>query len=301
MIHPKKLQWVYLIELKCKFYQWLCLLAKFAASHLLLVIQFVTLTTDYGLSDPYVAALKGQLLRQKPSLQLIDVAHNISKYNLQQAAYVLKNAFHFFPDGTLHLLDVSSTQSEGGEFMLFEFEGHYFVVPDNGICSLLTQNALIKPFLVPQGGRGSVYSFSLLRDVLPALQPFLEGESPESVFGTAFENYEILTPFLPALSGNNLHGRILHVDSYENLITNIDRAIFKKLVGKEGNFVIHLKKRLNHENQVTKLVNSYEEVALSEIACFFGHNNLLQIALRGANASGLLGLKVGDPIFIEKT
>lgn len=265
------------------------------------VIQFVTLTTDYGLSDPYVAALKGQLLRQKPSLQLIDVAHNISKYNLQQAAYVLKNAFHFFPDGTLHLLDVSSTQNDQGEFLLFEFEGHYFVLPDNGICSLITHNAHIKPFLVPQGGRSSIYSFSLLRDVLPALQAFIEGGTPEELYGQPYEQYEQLTPLLPALNGSNLHGRILHVDSYENLITNIDRAIFKKLVGKEGNFIIHLKKRLNHENQVTKLVNSYEEVALSEIACFFGHNNLLQIALRGANASGLLGLRVGDPIFIEKT
>lgn len=265
------------------------------------MIQFVTLTTDYGLSDPYVAALKGQLLRQKPGLQLIDVAHNISKYNLQEAAYVLKNAFHFFPDGTLHLMDVSTTQSDNGEFMLFKFEGHYFVTPNNGVCSLLTHNAPIQPYLVPQGGRSSIHSFSLLRDVLPALHDFLHGTKADELYDQHIVDYEIMTPLLPVISGDSLHGRVIHVDSYENIITNVDRATFKKLVGKDGGFIIHLKKRLNHENKVSRLVNSYEEVGLSEIACFFGHNNLLQIALRGSNASGLLGLKANDPIFIEKT
>lgn len=265
------------------------------------MIQYVTLTTDYGLSDPYVAALKGQLLRQKPGLQLIDVAHNISKYNLQEAAYVLKNAFHFFPDGALHLLDVSTTQNDDGDFMLFAYEGHYFVLPNNGICSLITNNAPISPYLVPQGGRGKVYSFGLLRDVLPALQEFLNGSSMEELYGVPLNNYEVMTPLLPVISGDNLHGRVIHIDSYENVITNVDRASFKKFLGKDADFVIHLKKRLRHENKVSRLVNSYEEVALSEIACFFGHNNLLQIALRGSNAAGLLGLKVNDPIFIERT
>lgn len=265
------------------------------------MIQFITLTTDYGLSDPYVAAVKGQLYRQLPGVQLVDVAHNISKYNLQQAAYTLKNAFHFFPDGSLHLLDVSSTQTDNPEFILFAFEGHYFVMPDNGVCALITENAALQPYIVPQGGRPHSYPFSLLSDVLPALQPFLKGEKPEHLFGEPHLQYQQLTHLLPVNSGDNLQGRVLYVDSYENVITNIDRNTFKKWLGKNSNYIIHLRKRKNHENQVTRLVNSYEDVALTDIACFFGHNNLLQIAIRGGNASGLLGLRIGDAVFIEKT
>lgn len=300
MVRSEKFERINGIKLKCKFYQWLCLLAKFAASQPLPVIKYITLTTDYGLSDPYVAAVKGQLYRQLPGVQLVDVAHNISKYNLQQAAYALKNAYHFFPDGSLHLLDVSSTHSDKAEFILFAFEGHYFVTPDNGICALITENAALKPFIVPQGGRPHAYPFSLLSDVLPALQPFLMGEKPELLYGEAISSYQELTHLLPVSSSDNLQGRVVYVDSYENVITNIDRNTFKKWLNKGDNYTIHLRKRRSHENQVTRLVNSYEDVQLTDIACFFGHNNLLQIAIRGGNASGLLGLKIGDPIYIEK-
>lgn len=264
------------------------------------VIQYITLTTDYGLSDPYLAAVKGHLYRQKPGIQLVDVAHNISKYNLQEAAYALKNAFHFFPDGSLHLLDVASTQIDHADFILFAFEGHYFVMPDNGICSLITENAALTPYIVPQGGKPIANSFSLLSDVLPALQPFLMGENPADLYGEPYTTYRELTHLLPVSSGNTLQGRATYIDAYENVITNIDRNTFKKWIGKSNDYIIHLRKRRSHENQVTRLVNSYEDVNLTDIACFFGHNNLLQIAIRGGNASGLLGLRVGDPIIIEK-
>jgi S-adenosyl-L-methionine hydrolase (adenosine-forming) len=265
------------------------------------VIQHITLTTDYGLSDAYVAALKGQLLRQHPAAQLIDISHNISKYNLQQAAYVLKNAYHFFPDGSLHLLDVSNFNLDPAEYMLFAFDGHFFVMPDNGLASLLTQNAHLRTYLVPANGRTALHSFSMLNDVLPALQPFLTGASLEEVYGPANEHYHMLMPFLPAISGNNLNGVVLHIDGYENLITNVDRAYFNSFMKGSNDFTIHLKRKINHENRVNQLVNSYEEVAPGNIACFFGHNNLLQIAIRGGNAASLLGLRMGDPIFIEKS
>jgi S-adenosylmethionine hydrolase len=264
------------------------------------VIKYITLTTDYGLSDAYVAALKGQLLRQHPAAQLFDISHNISKYNLQQAAYVLKNAYHFFPDGTLHLVDVSNFNINAAEYMLFAFDGHYFVLPDNGLASLLTQNASLRTYLVPANGRTALHSFSMLNDVLPALQPFFTGSSMDDAYGPANEHYHMLMPFLPAISGNNLNGVVLHIDSYENLITNIDRPYFNSFMKGSGDFTIHLKRKVNHENRVTQIVTSYENVAPGNIACFFGHNNLLQIAIRGGNAASLLGMRVGDPVFIEK-
>lgn len=240
-------------------------------------------------------------MRQQPGIQLVDIAHNISKYNLQQAAYVLKNAYHFFPDHSLHLLDVASISHYSSEFIYFSFNEHHFIMPDNGICSLITENALLSPYIIPASGRPKPHAFSLLIDVLPALQPILQGENAAQVLGEVHVNYNQLTPLLPAITGDNLQGRVIHVDAYENVITNIDRQTFRRLTKGNNGFIIHLKKKYQHENRVEQLVNSYEEVGPGEIACFFGHNNLLQISIRGGNASGLLGLRVDDPIFIEKT
>jgi S-adenosyl-L-methionine hydrolase (adenosine-forming) len=265
------------------------------------VIKHITLTTDYGLHDAYVAAVKGQLLRQHPAALLIDISHNISKYNLQEAAYLLKNAYHFFPDGSLHLVDVSNYNLPAVDFMLFAHEGHHFVMPNNGLASLLTENAYLDFYLVPANGRAALHPFALLNDLLPAIQPFLQGQSAEELYGPPANDYHMLMPLLPATSGNNLNGVVLHIDGYENIITNIDRPYFNRFVKPNEAFTIHLKRKVNHENRVTRLVDSYEDVAPGDIACFFGHNNLLQISVRGGNAASLLGMRVNDPIFIEKS
>jgi S-adenosylmethionine hydrolase len=264
------------------------------------VTNCITLTTDYGLSTSYVAAVKGQLIRQNPGLLLVDIAHNINKYNLQDAAFVLKNAYHFFPDKTLHLVDVSSLANEPAEFIYFEWSNHHFIMPDNGIASLLTNNDSLTTFVIPNGGRPVLHPFSFLNDVLPAIYPLLQGESPLELFGPGQKQYFQLTNLLPFISGDTLQGKVMYIDDYENIITNIDRKIFKSLIKNDGQMIIHLKKRYNHQNRVDKLVSSYEEVRAGEIACFFAHNNLLEISIRGGKAASLLGLRVDDPIFIEK-
>ncbi len=261
----------------------------------------ITLTTDYGLSDPYLAAVKGQLMRQQAGIQITDIAHNISKYNLQEAAYVLKNAYHFFPDGCLHMLDVVGLQKEAVEFIYFEYDKHAFVMPDNGICALLTDNAPLQVYTITQSIQNGSSSFGLLSEVLPAIHPLLNQQKPEELFGPPHADYKLLTGIYPAIQGDMLTGYVLYIDAYENIVTNIDRNSFRRLFKGKSGFTIFLKRSINHENSINQLVNSYEDVDPGEIACYFGYNNLLQIAIRGGKAARLLGLKVNDPILIEKS
>ncbi len=103
-------------------------------------MPLLTLTTDYGLRDPYVAMLRGRLLSRFPHWRTEDISHNISKYDLVEAVYVLKTAFPFFPPGTVHLLDVGyrskNQENPWPSFIVVRYQGHWFALPDQGLLPL---------------------------------------------------------------------------------------------------------------------------------------------------------------------
>jgi len=258
------------------------------------LIDYLTLTTDYGLNDPYPAMLRGSILTARPSVQLIDITHSISKFNIREAAYVLKNCYSFYPTGSLHLVDVSSSQINSRDFLFFAHNSHFFLLPDNGICSLLTDNAFIEPrrIEVPITHKGG---FDLLTHVLPQLLAS-KNQLPED-FGPVDEHYAMFTPTFPSLQGNRLMGRVQYIDSYRNVITNIDRAFFERHVKRD--YIIYLKRSHKGGDTITQIVHHFGEVDPGDIAGFFGQNDFLQIAMHGGNAADLLGLRIDDAIMIE--
>lgn len=258
------------------------------------MIDYLTLTTDYGLNDPYLAMLRGSILSARPTVRLVDVSHNVHKFNIREAAYVLKSCYSYYPAGTLHVVDVSSFQITGRDFLLFAFNAHYFLVPDNGICSLLTENGFIEPRRMAvaadqQGG------FDLLTAVLPRL--LTEKELNPANFGPAVDDYAMFTPTFPSLQGNRIMGKVQYIDSYRNVISNIDRAFFEQHVKRD--YIIYLKKSHRGGDEINRILSHYGDDEPGEIVAFFGQNNYLQIAVHGGNAADLLGLRVDDAIMIE--
>ena len=100
-------------------------------------MPIVTFTSDFGLNDYYVALIKGSMLSENPSLNIIDISHNINNYDIVQAAFILKNAFESFPKGTIHILSVNSFYNKKQKFLAIRYNEHYFIGPDNGVFSLL--------------------------------------------------------------------------------------------------------------------------------------------------------------------
>ena len=100
-------------------------------------MQIVTLTTDFGQKDYYAAVLKGAILSKNPTLNIVDISHNINNYDIVQAAYIFKNAWKAFPKGTIHLISVGESLSLDSGLIAFPFEKHFFVGPNNGIFSLV--------------------------------------------------------------------------------------------------------------------------------------------------------------------
>ena len=100
-------------------------------------MAIITLTSDYGNRDYFTAAIKGALLSETPNAQIIDISHEISPFNIQEAAYILKNAYVHFPKGTIHMIGIDSEASTNKLHIACKFDGHYFIGADTGIFSLM--------------------------------------------------------------------------------------------------------------------------------------------------------------------
>src|SRR5690606_39703484 len=97
----------------------------------------ITLTTDLGHKDFYQAALKGSLLSLLPAVRIVDISHDIAPFDLQQAAFIIKNSYHYFPKKTVHLIGVDSVYNKDTRYLAMKYKGYYFIGADNGIFSLI--------------------------------------------------------------------------------------------------------------------------------------------------------------------
>ena len=100
-------------------------------------MRVITLTTDLGHRDFYQAALKGSIISLLPDVRLVDISHEIPSFNIQNAAFILQNAYHYFPKETVHLIGIDTIFQEGGRYIAMKYDGHYFVGADNGIFSIM--------------------------------------------------------------------------------------------------------------------------------------------------------------------
>ena len=100
----------------------------------------ITLTTDFGLKDPSVGSVKGAILGLMPEVNVVDITHSISPFNIPEAAYVIKGAYKSFPQGTVHIIGVDSELSPENKHIALSLDGHFFVCANNGIMSMLSNH-----------------------------------------------------------------------------------------------------------------------------------------------------------------
>ena len=106
-------------------------------------MSIITLTTDFGTKDHFVGAVKGAIYSELPDAKIVDITHHVSPFNITETAYIIKNSYKSFPDGTIHIIGVDSELSNENKHIALEIDNHYFICPDNGVISMITSE--IKP------------------------------------------------------------------------------------------------------------------------------------------------------------
>lgn len=253
----------------------------------------ITLTTDLGNSDFYQAALKGSLLSLYPEVRIIDITHNVPSFDIQHAAFILGNAYPYFPKGTVHLIGIDSVYSDNTKFLALAYKGHYFVGTDNGIFSLMFAEdpREIVELNIMQDLK---YLHFPLTDIFSKAACHLAKEGALKDIGDPVQSIVQRTLIQPVVEMNVLKGSIIYIDAFGNAITNISKELFNT-EQRGRDFMVHFKRN----ESINQLSWHYNEVPEGEKLCLFGISNLLEIAINKGNASKLLGLAQGEIIRIE--
>lgn len=253
----------------------------------------ITLTTDLGYTDFYQAALKGSLLSLYPEVRIVDISHHVPSFDIQSAAFVLRNAYPYFPKGTVHLVGIDSVFNDDTKYIALQYKGHYFVGTDNGIFSLMFDS---KPSEIVELNimQDLKYLHFPLTDIFSKAACHLAKGGKLKEIGDPISSVLDRTLIQPVIEKNSLKGSVIYVDSFGNVISNISKELFNQSQ-KGRQFTVHFRRN----ESINQLSWHYNEVPEGEKLCLFGISNYLEIAINKGNASGLLGLKQGDIIRVE--
>ena len=193
-------------------------------------MAIITLTTDFGMKAHFVGAVKGALYSEIPEANIVDISHNISPFNVMEAAYVIQNAFGSFPKGTIHVVGVDSELNPENTHLAMLLNGHYFVCANNGILSMICNEMNPDQIVEINIHDKIVGSFPVL-DVFVKVAAHIARGGTLEVIGKAIETVKPIkniTPFVSSDS-NQLIGNVIFIDRYDNVITNIKKSFFEAL------------------------------------------------------------------------
>ncbi len=263
-------------------------------------MRVITLTSDLGTTDYYVAAVKGALYRQVPDIQIVDISHHIGAFDTRQAAYILRGCWKEFPKGTIHIVGVNSELTLENKHVIIEHKGHYFIGGDDGLHSLLFDHVPDNKFELNLTQDTDESTFPTKNLFVKAAAHLARGGTPE-VIGKRIESLKDMSNFRAVVEENVIKGSVIHIDVYGNVITNITRALFKD-VGKGRDFAIMFRKA---SLDIRKIHKNYHDVPEGMGMALFSHSDFLEIAINkgapgsGGGANSLFGLKTNDIVRIE--
>jgi len=257
-------------------------------------MAIITLTTDLGTQDHYVGVLKGSILMQCPKATIVDITHQVPPFDISKAAFLLKNSFLSFPEGSIHIIGVDTESDILKQQLAVFYKGHYFIGADNGVFSLIFEEKAEKAVALDFSVSEEDLSFPTKGISVRAACHLANGGTLEMI-GQHKKELEERSLFRAVSVENILKGMVIHIDHYGNIITNIDQAFFKTF-GQKRNFKIEFRRG---DYAIDKISKAYQDVPNGEKLALFSSSYLLEIAINKGNASKLLGIKESDLIRIE--
>lgn len=256
----------------------------------------ITLTTDFGLKDPYVAEMKGVILGISPKATIVDITHDVEKFNVRMGTFVLASIVPYFPRGTIHVAVVDPSVGTEGHPLLIQTKGGFLIGPDNGVLALAATNQGVEHVFRITNQKLMLSKPSNTfhgRDIFaPAAAHLANGVKAEE-FG--LEIHKIEKPrFVGIIKRDNvLIGEALYIDSFGNIITNFALEELGPLViGTE------IKAKIKRNKLKLKLCRAYAEERKTKPLAIIGSHGFLEISMNQSNAAEFLKIKEGDRITI---
>lgn len=274
-------------------------------------MAIITLTTDFGMKAHFVGAVKGALLSEIKDANIVDISHNISPFNVMEAAYVIQNAFSSFPKGSIHVIGVDSELNPENSHIAMLLNGHYFVCANNGILSMICNDITPDQIVEVNIHDKIVGNFPVL-DIFVKVAAHIARGGTLEVIGKPIDEVKPIkniTPFV-GCDNNQLIGNVIFIDRYDNVITNIKKPFFET-IQKGRRFEISAR---NHKFKT--IHKHYSDIVDFRIPIdkrndegrglvVFNSSDYLEIAMYKSNkatvggASTLMGLEMMDSVTIS--
>lgn len=261
-------------------------------------VPIITLTTDFGLRDSYVAEMKAVILGIVRDATIIDITHDVEKFNVRMGAYILASASRYFPNGTIHVAVVDPTVGTERRALLVQTDRDFLIGPDNGILTWALGKRRIEHVYEITNAQYILQKSATFhgRDVFAPAAAHLALGAPPREFGP--EVQKIVTPkFAHAIrKKDGLAGEVIHIDSFGNIITNFDREDLKKT---ETDSTVSVE--LKRVKLKLMLCEFYAKPSRKELLAVIGSHGFLEIGINQGNAAKCLKAKIGDRVMLYRS
>jgi S-adenosylmethionine hydrolase len=273
-------------------------------------MSIITLTTDYGLKDHFVGALKGKILSEYSEASIIDISHDIDPFNTVEASYIIGASYASFPKGTVHLIGVDMEFNKENQHIVMQWNDHYFIAADNGILSMLSQK-IVPQKIVAINIHDRLPNDATDLDVFVKVACHIAKGGLLNIIGKELKNIKQIVDLqaVAANDGSSLKGYVIYIDHFGNVVTNISKKQFLEVAkGRPYEIVMRTK-------NIKTILPNYSAIASSdkyeiknyegEKLAIFNEAGFLEIAVFRSNpskvgsANSLLGLNYRDVINIK--
>jgi len=259
----------------------------------------ITLLSDFGARDPYVAEMKAVILSICPQARLVDISHEIEKFNTGMGAFVLASAASYFPKDTIHVTAVDPGVGTKRRAILVETKDTFYVGPDNGLLMLAAEKQGIRHVYNITNKRYMLQRVSRTfhgRDIFAPAAAHLASRATPSDFGSEIHDYMIPEFAKPHLKKGELCGEVLHIDDFGNIVTNVSKGDLEKTEITKGS---RLRIKLGGKIIKMKFCSTYGEASTKTPLALIGSHDFLEIAINQGNASKRFKTKVGKTVIIS--
>ena len=257
-------------------------------------MSIISLLSDFGHSDPYVAEMKAVILSINPQACIVDITHSIEKFCIHMGTYVLASVVSYFPPNTIHVAVVDPGVGTKRRPIIAETNRSIYVGPDNGLLMLAAHKEKIKNVYQIDNPKYMLSTVSKTfhgRDIFAPAAAYLSRGTPPSDFGPAIQDYVFPEFAKPSTKRGELVGEVIHIDDFGNILSNISAEVLELNGVHEGDS-LHVtlgRKKLN-----ISFYSAYGEVPVGTILALIGSSNFLEVAVNQGIASNILEVDVGD-------
>lgn len=261
--------------------------------------SLIAFLSDFGTRDHYAGVMKGVTLSINPEATIVDISHDMPPHDVPFAAFELAATYRYFPPGTIFLVVIDPGVGSPRRGLAVEAGDWRFVAPDNGVLTAVLQDLPMRKVVELTERRYARPTVSRTfegRDRFAPAAAWLSKGVHLTALGRPVTDYVLLDLPRPQLDEAAIHGVVIRIDRFGNVVTNLDRKSCERLAEGSGALRLTVGGR-----PIARIVSTYADIAADEIAALFGSTDQLECAAHAASAAERLGVSVGDPVDLSRT